>query len=327
MPAPVRKFRRETSEISCCLKYLLFASNVVLWLSALLVLSVGIWAWSEKDMFRNITRLHFIALDPAFVLIILGGVTFLLGFMGSVGALRENTCLLAAYAIFLSVLLIAEIGFCAVAFVLKDKGWIKNQATEGLKAFIRHYREDADQQNLIDWIQEDWLQCCGVDGPKDWDSNNYFNCSSIAIGSREACGVPFSCCRRRPHEQIKIKQCGYDVRKDGYPVDRNIHERGCLRAGEDWLEAHLVCVAICCVALLVLQQLLCKPACLYMKILESSFLHSHSPSAAPNKRHTFNITYSCDINYKYKGGIFFVLPTNRDEYYIIGFGYNFFLNL
>ncbi|XP_017130822.1 tetraspanin-17 isoform X1 [Drosophila elegans] len=281
MPAAVRKFRRETSEISCCLKYLLFASNVILWLAALLVLSVGIWAWSEKGMFRNITRLHFIALDPAFVLIIVGCIAFQLGFMGSVGALRENTCLLAAYAIFLSVLLIAEIGFCAVAFVLKDKGWIKDQATEGLKAFIRHYREDADQQNLIDWIQEDWLQCCGIDGPKDWDSNNYFNCSSIAIGSREACGVPFSCCRRRPQELIKNKQCGYDVRKEGYvslhnshdqvtlvsqnaflthsrivrkqPVDRNIHERGCLRAGEDWLEAHLISVAMCCVALLVLQ--------------------------------------------------------------------------
>ncbi|XP_015035257.1 tetraspanin-17 isoform X4 [Drosophila miranda] len=252
MPA-VRKYRRETSEISCCLKYLLFTSNVFIWMAALMVLAVGIWAWSEKDMFRNIAKLSFIALDPAFVLIILGGITFLLGFMGSVGALRENTCLLAAYAIFLSILLIAEIGFCALAFVLKDKGWIKDQATEGLKAFIRHYREDADQQNLIDWIQEDWLQCCGIDGPKDWDSNNYFNCSSIAIGSREACGVPFSCCRRRPQELIKNKQCGYDVRKEGYPVDRNIHERGCLRAGEDWLEAHLISVAAACVGLLMLQ--------------------------------------------------------------------------
>ncbi|SPP86089.1 blast:Tetraspanin-17 [Drosophila guanche] len=254
MPA-VRKYRRETSEISCCLKYLLFTSNVFIFVAALMVLSVGIWAWSEKDMFRNIAKLSFIALDPAFVLIILGGITFLLGFMGSVGALRENTCLLAAYAIFLSILLIAEIGFCALAFVLKDKGWIKDQATEGLKAFIRHYREDADQQNLIDWIQEDWLQCCGIDGPKDWDSNNYFNCSSIAIGSREACGVPFSCCRRRPQELIKNKQCGYDVRKEGYPVDRNIHERGCLRAGEDWLEAHLISVAAACVGLLMLQVL------------------------------------------------------------------------
>ncbi|KAH8404858.1 hypothetical protein KR222_006260 [Zaprionus bogoriensis] len=252
MPA-VRKYRRETSEISCCLKYLLFTSNVLIWMSALLVLAVGIWAWTEKDMFRNISKLTFIALDPAFVLIILGSITFLLGFMGSVGALRENTCLLGAYAIFLIVLLLAEIGFCGLAFVLKDKGWIKDQATEGLRAFIKHYREDPDQQNLIDWIQEDWLQCCGIDGPKDWDSNNYFNCSSIAIGSREACGVPFSCCRRRPQEEIKNKQCGYDVRKEGYPVDRNIHERGCLRAGEDWLETHLIGVAASCVAVLIMQ--------------------------------------------------------------------------
>lgn len=31
------------------------------------------------------------------------------------------------------------------------------QATDGFQAFIIHYREDPDQQNLIDWIQEDWV--------------------------------------------------------------------------------------------------------------------------------------------------------------------------
>ncbi|XP_030377657.1 tetraspanin-17 isoform X3 [Scaptodrosophila lebanonensis] len=251
----VRKYRRETetTEISCCLKFMLFTANVLIWMIAVLVLAVGIWSWSEKDMFRNITKLNFIALDPAFVLILLGAITFLIGFTGSVGALRENTCLLGTYAIFLSVLLLAEIGFCALAFVLKDKGWIKDQATEGLRAFIKHYREDPDQQNLIDWIQEDWLQCCGIDGPKDWDNNNYFNCSSVEKGSREACGVPFSCCRRHPQELIKNKQCGYDVRKEDHPVDRNIHERGCLRAGEDWLEAHLISVAGTCISMLIMQ--------------------------------------------------------------------------
>ncbi|CAH0399117.1 unnamed protein product [Chilo suppressalis] len=101
-------------------------------------------------------------------------------------------------------------------FIFKD--WIKQQATSGFQTFITHYREDPDQQNLIDWIQEDWLQCCGVEGPRDWDRNAYFNCSSGAVGSREACGVPFSCCRSKPQDIIRNKQCGYDVRKPTYKI-------------------------------------------------------------------------------------------------------------
>lgn len=64
-------------------------------MAGLCVLAVGIWAWNEKDMFSNLAKLTFIALDPAFVLICTGTVTFIIGFTGSVGALRENTCLLA----------------------------------------------------------------------------------------------------------------------------------------------------------------------------------------------------------------------------------------
>ncbi|XP_037030571.1 tetraspanin-5 isoform X2 [Bradysia coprophila] len=250
---PVRKYRRDTSEVSCCLKYVIFSVNVLFWLLGLCIMAVGFWAWTEKDVFNNISKLTTIALDPAFILICSGTITFIIGFTGCVGALRENTCLLAAYSMFLVVLLLMEMGAGILIFILKDKGWIKEQATTSLQIFIIHYREDPDQQNLIDWIQEDWLQCCGIEGPKDWDSNNYFNCSSRAVGSREACGVPFSCCKRKPHELIKNKQCGYDVRREGHPADRHIYERGCLRASEDWLEGNLVHVAASYVSVMVLQ--------------------------------------------------------------------------
>ncbi|KAI4458084.1 tetraspanin [Holotrichia oblita] len=183
--------------------------------------------------------------------IILGTVTFIIGFTGCVGALRENTCLLATYAIFLSILLLFEMTAGILGFIFKD--WIKSQATIGFQTFIIHYREDPDQQNLIDWIQEDWLQCCGIEGPKDWDRNNYFNCSSRDVGSREACGVPFSCCKRKPNEIIKNKQCGYDVRRPGFPGERHIFERGCLRAGEEWIESNLVPVAAVTVGVMVLK--------------------------------------------------------------------------
>ncbi|XP_076666172.1 tetraspanin 26A isoform X3 [Andrena cerasifolii] len=270
MPA-VRKYRRDTSEVSCCLKYVIFGFNVMFWVSFLIywawnyiftfvqndlwlglgIMAVGVWAWTEKDTFNNLSRLTNVALDPAFILILVGTVTFIIGFTGCVGALRENTCLLAAYAIFLALLLLMEMTAGVLGFIFKD--WIKSQATGGFQAFIIHYREDPDQQNLIDWIQEDWLQCCGIEGPKDWDRNNYFNCSSSDIGSREACGVPFSCCKRKPNEIIKNKQCGYDVRKPSYTGERSIFERGCLRAGEEWLELNLVPVAGTVVSTMVLQ--------------------------------------------------------------------------
>ncbi|XP_050666981.1 tetraspanin-5 isoform X3 [Leptidea sinapis] len=249
---PIRKYRRDTTEVSCCLKYVIFGVNVLFWFLGLVILAVGIWAWTEKDTFNNLSRLTNIALDPAFVLICVGTITFIIGFTGCVGALRENTCLLACYAVFLALLLLAEMTAGVLFFVFKD--WIKQQGTTGFQTFITHYREDPDQQNLIDWIQEDWLQCCGVEGPRDWDRNAYFNCSSGAVGSREACGVPFSCCRNKPQDIIRNKQCGYDVRKPTYQVSEHvIHERGCLVAGEDWLQRHIVTVLAAVLTPLTLQ--------------------------------------------------------------------------
>jgi len=249
-----KRRRRDQSEVSCCLKYVIFGFNVIFWLLGLGILAIGVWAWTEKDTFNNLSLLTNIALDPAFIFIWAGAITFLIGFTGCVGALRENTALLAAYAIFLAILLLLEMTAGILGFIFKD--WIKDQATSGFQAFIVHYRDDPDQQNLIDWIQEGWLECCGIEGPHDWDKNIYFNCSSASVGSREACGVPFSCCKPKQGELIKNVQCGYDVRKEQYsgdPVSSIINEKGCLQAGEAWLETNLLVVAGVAVGIAFLQ--------------------------------------------------------------------------
>ncbi len=74
---------------------------------------------------------------------------------------------------------------------------LEKQMQSQLDEMIVFYRDDPDLQSLIDWIQKDWLQCCGIKDPDDWEINIYFNKSSEHFGSPEAGGVPFSCCKPR----------------------------------------------------------------------------------------------------------------------------------
>ncbi|CAD5112864.1 DgyrCDS2076 [Dimorphilus gyrociliatus] len=82
------------TEVSCVIKYFVFGFNVLFWLLGGIIAGIGIWAWSEKEMFRKMTKITSIQIDPAIVFIVGGSVIFIIGFTGCVGALRENSCLL-----------------------------------------------------------------------------------------------------------------------------------------------------------------------------------------------------------------------------------------
>uniref|UniRef100_A0AC11CRI9 Tetraspanin 14 n=2 Tax=Caprinae TaxID=9963 RepID=A0AC11CRI9_SHEEP len=88
-------YRYSNAEVSCWYKYLLFSYNIVFWLAGVVFLGVGLWAWSEKGVLSDltkVTRMH--GVDPVVLVLMVGVVMFTLGFAGCVGALRENICLL-----------------------------------------------------------------------------------------------------------------------------------------------------------------------------------------------------------------------------------------
>ncbi|XP_020792115.1 tetraspanin-5a [Boleophthalmus pectinirostris] len=228
-------------EVSCCIKYFIFGFNILFWLLGMALVGIGLWAWSEKGVLSNISSITDLGgLDPVWLFMVVGGVMFILGFAGCIGALRENTFLLKFFSVFLGIIFFLELTTGVLAFVFKD--WIKDQLNLFINNNIRAYRDDIDLQNLIDFTQEYW-ECCGAFGADDWNLNIYFNCTD-GNPSRERCGVPFSCCTKDPAEDVINTQCGYDIRAKPDSEQKDyINVKGCVPQFEKWLQENLTLVA------------------------------------------------------------------------------------
>ncbi|XP_056147576.1 tetraspanin-14 isoform X2 [Lampris incognitus] len=188
--------------------------------------------------------------DPVWLVVAVGAITFILGFAGCVGALRENICLLKFFSGVIGFIFFLELtaAILAVTFQGQVRGWIN----EFFLANIKAYRDDIDLQNLIDSLQK-LNHCCGVQEPEDWDLNVYFSCNGTHQ-SREKCGVPFSCCIGDPADTVVNTQCGYDVRnKTKSKWEQDIYTKGCIPALEDWLPGNIYTVAIVFIVISLLQ--------------------------------------------------------------------------
>ncbi|MBN3295780.1 tetraspanin-14 [Amia ocellicauda] len=245
-------YRYENTEVSCCYKYLMFSYNIIFWLAGAAFIAIGFWAWSEKGVLLDltqVTRMH--GFDPVWVVLVVGTVTFILGFAGCVGALRENICLLKFFSGLIGFIFFLELTAAVLAFVFQDplRDWISDFFLTNL----RGYREDIDLQNLIDSLQK-LNSCCGAQTPDDWDLNVYFNCTDLNP-SRERCGVPFSCCLIDPADVVVNTQCGYDVRSKKSTWNNFIYVKGCIPALEEWLPRNIYIVAGVFIVISLLQML------------------------------------------------------------------------
>ncbi|XP_070556017.1 tetraspanin-17-like [Ptychodera flava] len=233
-----RNQRRSVGRVNSCVKYSVFFYNLLFWLVGTALLSFGIWGLVSKS--AGIEGITGGFIDPMWLITILGAFIFLLSTAGCLGALRENTCLLKSFCIVLTIIIVAEIVLVILAYFYRAEGQkiVKNWINKA----ILDYMDDPDTQFLLDSMQRD-MKCCGADGPDDWDTNLYFNCSSPAVSK---CGVPFSCCIFPEGSMVIDYQCGYGKRLvSGAAAESEyeIYKGGCVAAIDDWLTQNLIIVA------------------------------------------------------------------------------------
>ncbi|EYC09299.1 hypothetical protein Y032_0061g3266 [Ancylostoma ceylanicum] len=241
------------TEISCCVKYSVFGFNVMFFLIGFALLLIGIWAQIEKNnIYSHLNKASKLYLDPTWLLLVVGLVTFVIGFSGCVGSLRENTSFLTFYSSLLGLLLIAEFAGAVFAYACRDQldTYIRNL----LNDVVVGYRDDPDLQVLIDTMQESW-HCCGINGADDWDRNTYFSIAAREVSSPEAGGVPFSCCLNSSQMAFKNFYCGHGVRLKEHAQNslNTIYTDGCLPKLQLWLNNNVFLVGIVLIIVAVIQ--------------------------------------------------------------------------
>ena len=238
------------SEVSLCVKYILFSFNIIFWLVGGFILCIGLWARvayinenNSLDVFGSWD------VDPAIIFIFIGIVTFLLGFCGFIGALRENICLLKFFSISLSIICFLQLTAGILGFVYRQK--IKGFVIEKLQDTIIRYRSNTNLKEIIDYSQKTF-KCCGLRNYKDWRENVYFNCTQQQQQVSEACSVPYSCCKK----DILNTFCGYEVSQDSMNSmqrEELIYTQGCIDRITKWFIKHLEFIGIVGFSLALLQ--------------------------------------------------------------------------
>ncbi|XP_041327127.1 tetraspanin-15-like [Pyrgilauda ruficollis] len=225
------------------IKFALSAYATLFSLLGLLLLAVGIYAEAERQRHRT---LEGIFLAPAVLLLLLGSGVFLVSFVGMVGSLRDNRALLRTFFWVLLLIFLTELLLILVEIIFESK--MNEVFHSNIQEGIRHYYDDLDFKNILDFVQEKF-SCCGGDEFRDWEVNQYHQCNGSGA---LACGVPHSCCVRGAPGAVVNTLCGYRaLDKERLELLGTIHVRGCIHAVGLWLKDNFqTTLAIVCSLLL-----------------------------------------------------------------------------
>ncbi|KAI7794311.1 CD63 antigen [Triplophysa rosa] len=226
-----------------CVKYLLFFFNFIFWICGLALIVLGVIA---QVSLHNTAVLKG-ASGSALVLIVVGVIIFFIAFFGCCGALKENHCMVTTFAVFLSLIIITEIGAAIAVYVYRGK--MNDLVNEGFKTLIKDYNTTESARKTLDGIQNE-LKCCGANSSDDWV--NFMPTHS---------SVPDSCCKN------VTQNCGIGAIHN----DNKIYTHGCQPAIVNILKQNILWVAVAALVIAFVQIIGIVLACVLMRAIRSGY--------------------------------------------------------
>ncbi|XP_011291684.1 CD63 antigen [Musca domestica] len=213
-----------------CIKYVLFAFNLVFMLTGIILIAVGVGVAAIYTEYEAFLVSKFFSI-PTF-LIVIGSFIIVISFFGCWGALKENYCLILTFSVLLGLIFILELAAGISGYVLRSdaESLIKGSLTESMKEYNPTHTNDVTF--MWDYVQRTFT-CCGVESYKDWNT--------VLNGS-----LPLSCCRN-PVGQVGSFTCTMNNE------DVNRYSLGCLSEFSNYIAAHAVSLGAAGVVIAIIQ--------------------------------------------------------------------------
>ncbi|CAG2112198.1 unnamed protein product [Medioppia subpectinata] len=228
-----------------CVKYLLFAFNLVFVIFGILLLYSGFKTIAKIDDYHLV--LEDAPHNVAIALVVVGFAIFAVAFLGCCGAIKENSCMLTSFSSIILVILLIELIGAGLIFAFKSK--LRTAAEKGIDEAIKKYNtvENGSDINIIlDDIQKN-MKCCGAANYTDWLENKNVTADHY----------PDSCCENKT-AVVVLNTTPAPSLLNPTPMTctaQFIHKDGCIGKLEDEIRSSVALLGGIAIAVAVIQLL------------------------------------------------------------------------
>lgn len=175
------------------LKAMMFIFNGLIFVAGAALLGVGIWVKVDSGSILGLLQKFEGASDElsqllnvGYLLIAVGAVLVVIGFLGCCGAVRESRCMLLLFFIIILLIFLAEVAGAIVILVFKPvaEKLFKKLGTQAVKSIRMDFGSNADVTGLWNTTM-DTLQCCGFYNYTDFNDSPFY---------KEYNSYPSQCC-------------------------------------------------------------------------------------------------------------------------------------
>ncbi|KAM6924278.1 tetraspanin-6 [Xenentodon cancila] len=213
--------RLQTKPVITCLKTFLISYSLIFWLTGVILLAVGVWGKVSLEAYLSLASKE--STNAPYVLIGTGSTIVIFGLFGCFATCRGSPWMLKLYAMFLTLVFLAELVAGVSGFIFRHE--IKAKMGTAFNDAVMHYNNTDSISGTVDTIQRT-LHCCGVKNYTDWKDTDYFNEK----------GIPASCCKDNGN-------CSPETLKDLDKAEKEVYNTGCFALVTTVMEANLGVIA------------------------------------------------------------------------------------